>query len=396
MTTRDPRPDDPLTVARELARQFAATARARDAAGGTPRAERTLLRESGLLALAIPAAWGGGGAPWPTVFQTVQIIAAADASLAQVYGFQHVLLATCQLFGAPEHARRLLEATAAQRWFWGNALNPLDRRLALVATPSGRVLRGDKSYSTGGIDSDMLILSALEDGTGKLVVAAIPSARAGIELRDDWDNMGQRQTDSGSTRFDDVAVSGDEILTILATPGPLGTPFASLRPCIAQLTFTHVFLGIADAALAAARDYVRTRTRPWYVTKLESNTQDPYVLAHFGEMVAALAGAQAVTDRAAQALERAWQRGDALTVDERGQVAVEIATAKLLATRAVLDITTQIFETTGPGATAAGWGFDRFWRNARTLTLHDRLDYKVHDLGQWYLNEQWPPPSFYS
>jgi alkylation response protein AidB-like acyl-CoA dehydrogenase len=393
MTTRDPRPDDPLTVARELARQFAATARARDAAGGTPRAERNLLRESGLLALAVPAAWGGGGAPWPTVLQTVQIIAAADASLAQVYGFQHVLLATCQLFGTPEQSQRLLETTAAQRWFWGNTLNPLDRRLALVATPAGRVLRGDKSYSTGAIDSDMLIVSALDDGTGKLIVAAIPTARAGIELRDDWDSMGQRQTDSGSSRFHDVVVGSDEIL---ATPGPLGTTLATLRPCISQLVFTHIFLGIADAALAAARDYVRTRTRPWYLTKLESNTQDPYVLAHFGEMVAALAGAQAVTDRAAHGLERAWQRGDALTVDERGGLAVEVATAKLLASRAVLDITTQMFETTGASATSAAWGFDRFWRNARTLTLHDRLDYKVHDLGQWYLNEQWPPPSFYA
>jgi len=239
----------------------------------------------------------------------------------------------------------------------------------------------------------MLIISALDDGTGKLIVAAIPTARAGIELHDDWDNMGQRQTDSGSSRFHDVAVADDEIL---ATPGPLGNTLATVRPCIAQLVFTHIYLGIADAALAAARDYVRTRTRPWYLTKLESNTQDPYVLARFGDMVAALAGAQAVADRAGDSLERAWRRGDALTVDDRGSLAVEIATAKLLASRAVLDITTQIFETTGPGATSTTWGFDRFWRNARTLTLHDRLDYKVHDLGQWYLNDQWPTPSFYS
>jgi len=120
------------------------------------------------------------------------------------------------------------------------------------------------------------------------------------------------------------------------------------------------------------------------------------VLAHFGNMVGALAGAQAAADRADHAVERAWQRGDALTTDERGQLAIDIAAAKLLATRAVLDITSQIFEATGPGATNTAWGFDRFWRNARTLTLHDRLDYKVHDLGQWYLNGQWPTPSFYS
>jgi len=393
MSQRDPTPADPLTTARRLAGQLAATARERDVAGGTARAERSLIRESGLLELAIPAAWGGGGASWQTVMQVVQIIAAADASLAQVYGFQHVLLATCQLFGTPEQARRFLEETAANNWFWGNALNPLDRRLALVSTPSGRVLRGDKSFSTGAIDSDMLIVSALEDGTGKLIVAAIPTARAGVQLHDDWHNMGQRQTDSGSSRFDDVVVHDHEIL---GPPGPLGSTFATLRPCIPQLVFTQVFLGIADAALGAARDFVRTRTRPWLASKVESNTQDPYVLGHFGEMVSALAGAQAAAERAADGLDRAWRRGDELTADERGRVAIDIAAAKLLASRAVLDITSRIFEVTGPGATHASWGFDRFWRNARVLTLHDRLDYKVHDLGQWYLNDRWPTPSFYS
>jgi alkylation response protein AidB-like acyl-CoA dehydrogenase len=384
---------DPSTLARELAAKLAATARDRDRLGGTPRAERALVRDSGLLKIGIPVAWGGGGASWPTIMQVTQILAAADSSMAQVYGFQHVLLATCQLFGAPAQARRLLEATAANNWFWGNSLNPLDRRLALVTTEAGRVLRGEKSFSTGGIDSDMLIVSAIEDGTGKLIVAALPTARAGIQLHDDWDNMGQRQTDSGSSSFTDVVVHDDEILS---TPGPLGSTFATLRPCIPQLVFTHVFLGIADAALAEARDYVRTRTRPWTGTKVEVNTQDPYVLAHFGNMVGALAGAQAAADLAALELDRAWAKGDALTADERGRLAVRVATAKVLATRAVLDITTQIFEVTGAGGTSGKWGFDRFWRNARTLTLHDRLDYKVHDLGQWFLNDQWPTPSFYS
>jgi alkylation response protein AidB-like acyl-CoA dehydrogenase len=239
----------------------------------------------------------------------------------------------------------------------------------------------------------MLIISAIEDGTGKLVVAAIPTARAGIELHDDWDCMGQRQTDSGGSHFADVVVHEDEIL---GPPGPLGSTFATLRPCIAQLVFTHVYLGIADGALAEAKDYVRTRTRPWLGTNVETNTADPYVLEHFGDMVTALIGAQAAADQAAVALDRAWKLGDDLTVDDRGQLAVAVAAAKVLATRAVLDITTRMFEVTGASGTSGKWGFDRFWRNARTLTLHDRLDYKVHDLGQWFLNDRWPTPSFYS
>jgi alkylation response protein AidB-like acyl-CoA dehydrogenase len=384
---------DPVTVARQLAVKLAATARDRDRQGGTPRAERNLVRDSGLLTIGIPAAFGGGGASWPQIMQVIQTIAAADSSMAQVYGFQHVLLSTCLLFGTPAQSRKLLEGTVANRWFWGNTLNPLDRRLALVTTRTGRVLRGDKSYSTGSLDSDMLIVSALEDGTGKLIVAALPTARPGIELFEDWDNMGQRQTDSGSSKFTDVAIHDDEIL---GPPGPLGSPFASLRPCIPQLVFTHVFLGIADGALAEAKDYVRARTKPWLGTKLESNTQDPYVLSHFGDMVAQLTGAQAAADRAAVELDHAWRRGDAITPEERGKLAISVAAAKVLASRAVLDITAQIFEVTGAGGTGGKWGFDRHWRNARTLTLHDRLDYKLSELGQWFLNDQLPTPSFYS
>jgi hypothetical protein len=32
----------------------------------------------------------------------------------------------------------------------------------------------------------------------------------------------------------------------------------------------------------------------------------------------------------------------------------------------------------------------------RTLTLHDRLDYKVREAGDFALNGQFPTPSFYS
>jgi alkylation response protein AidB-like acyl-CoA dehydrogenase len=384
---------DPVTIARELAGKLSATARDRDRLGGTPRAERALIRETGLLKLVVPREWGGGGAAWPTAMRITQILAAADPSIAQVVGMHHVLLATGRLFGTPQQARRLLEGTAANNWFWGNALNPLDRRLALVTTRSGRVLRGQKSFSTGSVDSDMLIVGATDEATGKLAVIAIPTARAGIQLHDDWDNMGQRQTDSGSSSFADVAVEDDEIL---GPPGPNGSTFSTLRVCIPQLTFTHVFLGIADGALAAARDYVRTRTRPWPGSKVDSNTADPYVLERFGDMVCKLAGAQAAADHAAVELDATLQLGDSVTVDDRGRLAVRIAIAKVLASRAVLDITSQIFEVTGASGTGGAWGFDRFWRNARTLTLHDRVDYKVHDVGQWFLNDQWPAPSFYS
>lgn len=53
---------DPREIARQLARQFAQTAAERDRQGGNPKAERDLIRRSGLLSLSIPTEYGGQGA----------------------------------------------------------------------------------------------------------------------------------------------------------------------------------------------------------------------------------------------------------------------------------------------------------------------------------------------
>jgi alkylation response protein AidB-like acyl-CoA dehydrogenase len=379
-----------IAAAHELAQVLAVGAGPRDRRGGTAKRERDAIRSSGLLPLAIPTELGGIGASWSTVFEAVRIVAQADASLGQLFGFHHVIVATCRLFGSPEQWRRLLEGTARLGWFWGNALN---RRLILRRTPDGLKLRGMKSFSTGATDSDMLLISALDEQTEKIVVAAVPTRRPGIDVRDDWDNIGQRLTDSGSTVFADVDLNEREIL---GPPGPLGSTFATLRSCIAQLTFVNVYLGIGYGALANAKPYTRSRTRIWPGSGVENACDDPYVLEHFGSMWAQLCAAVAAADRAAQILDQAWSRQDELTPEERGEVALMIAAAKVVASRAVLDISARVFEATGAGATSTQWDLDRFWRNARTLTLHDRLDYKVRELGDWVLNDRIPVPSFYS
>ena len=388
--------NDPVSVADALAKNFALTAVARDRQGGTPKAERDAIRQSGLLGLVVPRALGGLGASWQTTFQTVRAIARADGSVAHVYGFQHLLLATVRLFGGVAKFEALAGETAKRRLFWGNALNPLDTRAAIVPDPNGAdgeyIVRGEKSFCSGARDADMLIVSAL-DPNGKLVIAAIPADRPGITAREDWDNMGQRQTDSGSVVFDGVRISKREIL---ADPGPLGSTYATLRPLIAQISLINVYLGIAEGALAEARTLTRERGKGWFLSGIEQVVDDPYVLATFGDLVAEVTAARHSAEAAARALDTAWSKEDALTTDERGALAVAVAAAKITATRAGLEVTTRIFDATGARATTARLGLDRYWRNLRTHTLHDPVDYKKRDLGRWYLTDALPKPSFYS
>jgi alkylation response protein AidB-like acyl-CoA dehydrogenase len=259
--------------------------------------------------------------------------------------------------------------------------------------PTGTFCRGEKSFCSGARDADVLVVSAKDATTGKLVVAAIPARRAGITARDDWDNMGQRQTDSGSVSFEAVSVQDAEIL---ADPGPLGSTFATLRPLIAQLSLSNVYLGIAEGALATARTIARQRERAWFSSGIERAVDDPYVLATLGDLFAQIEAARHLTDAAAIALDRVWLRGDDLTSDERGECAVAVAAAKIITTRVGLDVATRIFDATGARATSARVGLDRFWRDLRTHTLHDPLDYKLRDVGRWVLAGEWPKPSFYS
>ena len=384
----------PLQTARRLAAEFAETAVERDEAGGTPKLQRDAIRQSGLLALSIPTQFGGLGASWSETLGVVREFAKVDSSIAHVFGFQHLMLATVRLFSRPDQWQPWFEQTARKNWFWGNALNPLDTRTVVKTFDGWREFSGKKSFCSGASDSEMLIASAIDESAGgKLLIAAIPSGRTGITLHGDWDNMGQRQTDSGSATFERVRVEENELLL---DPGPLSTPFACLRPLIAQLHFSHIFLGIAEGALEEARHYTLKEGRPWFRSKAQHVSEDPYVLRHFGEFWVGLESVRLLVERAADQLDEAWHKGHALGAEERAQLALSIATAKVAAVRTGLDICSRLFEVTGARATHASLRLDRHWRNLRTQSLHDPVDYKLHELGEWALNQTRPTPSFLS
>jgi alkylation response protein AidB-like acyl-CoA dehydrogenase len=384
---------EPLAVARLLADSFALTAVERDHRGGTPKFERDALRNSGLLSLIIPQQYGGYGANWQETLLVVRELAKVDSSIAHVYGFQHLMLATVRLFSRPDQWERWFEQTAQLDWFWGNALNPLDDRTISKSYAHWHEFSGKKSFCSGALDSEMLIASAIKKTDGELVIAAIPTLRTGITIMDDWDNIGQRQTDSGTVNFEKVRVEENELLT---EPGPLSNPFACLRPLIAQLILTNIYLGIAEGAFNDAQNYTLHEARPWSNANVEATREDPYILGHYGEFWVGLEATRALTNLAAEKLDNAWAKELALTEEERGLVATSISAAKVLATRTGLDITSRMFEVAGSRATHAGLRLDRHWRNLRTHTLHDPIDYKIKELGEWALNGSFPNPTFYS
>lgn len=383
---------DPLVQAQSLAAAFEKTAAVRDKQGGTAKIERDLIRASGLLSLSIPKAYGGQGADWETIFKTIQLIAQVDSSLAHVYGFHHLLIATVQLFARPEQYESWFRQTAQQQLFWGNALNPLDRRTQVQQLNDDTfIFQGEKSFCSGSIDSDMLLCSGYTQ-EDKLLIAVVPTQRDGIRFLGDWNNMGQRQTDSGTTHFEQVKILKHELLL---NPGPLSTPYSSLRPLIAQLIFVHLFLGVAEGAFKVAHQAVQHQ-KAWAKSSATQSVDDPYIQKHFAEFYVQLESVRLLTNKARTLLQNAWNEGPDLSAQQRGEVSVAVATAKIAATRTGLMLTQDMFQVMGARATTAALNLDRFWRNVRTQTLHDPIDYKYQEVGEWVLTGKVPHPSFYS
>jgi alkylation response protein AidB-like acyl-CoA dehydrogenase len=386
---------DPLDAAHELAARLAETAIERDRIGGHAGPERELIRASGLLALSVPRSHGGRGADWATVLQAVRIVARADSALAHVLGFHHLQLAGVQLYGSPAQQQRLLKASIEEQIFWGNALNPLDKRLVATPTAGGYLLNGIKSFASGSIGADWLTVSAWDPLAGGALIAVLPARQPGIDVQPDWDAFGQRQTDSGNVRFEGVLLP-DEL--VLQAPGQPATPRSTLRSQVAQLIMANLYLGLAEGAMDAARRYLREEARPWLLSSPEVRdaTDDPFVQHRFGQFRLLVRPAQLLADRAALELDAAWRLGADLSAAGRGEVALAVAEAKVLAHRAAIEIASQLFELTGARSTSARFGLDRYWRNARVHTLHDPIDYKLRDLGRHALDGSLPEPTPYS
>lgn len=396
-----PAPDAPLPLseadvlrrAEVLADTLAADAVARDQAGGHAAIAREQIRSSGLLTLTIAREHGGLGARWPLFYAVLRRLAAADSALAHVFGFHHLQLASITLFGSAEQEARLHAATVNEGWFWGNALNPLDKRTRAVELPDGGFrLHGSKSYCSGSVGSDQLLVSGWHEPSQTIAIGTVSSRHPGVRIDADWDAFGQRQTDSGSVHFHQVDLPGSDILQL---PAHVQTPRATLRTLVSQLILTNLYVGIAQGAFEEARALVQG-SKPWLLSGVTRAADDPYIQHRLAQLWLLLRPAERAADAAADVLQAALDQGDAATKADRGAVAVAVIEARALAHKAATDISHQFFELTGARSTSSRLGLDRFWRNARVHTLHDPIDYKYRDLGRWLLDGKFPDPTSYS
>jgi alkylation response protein AidB-like acyl-CoA dehydrogenase len=387
-----------LERAREVADILSADAVGRDRANESPYNEVALLKGAGLVTLLGPAAHGGGGQTWETAYKVIRTIARGDGSIGQLLGYHYLWSWTAELVGTDEQRAEFAKGYTENNWLIGGAVNPRDGDLVVKDNGDDLSFSGKKSFSTGGVVSDLTILEGVLEGTEAHVFAAVPTDQEGIVFGNDWDNLGQRLTESGSVRINDVHVPWQDALGYVNKEfQPL--VYATLNVPTIQLVFTNFYLGIAQGALDRATDYTRSTTRAWPYSgdNKEFAHEEFYILEGYGDLQSKVWADEALIDRTgARISEILHNEREALTPEARGEIAVQVAASKLRIAQDGLDLTTKIFELTGARASANSVGLDIYWRNLRTHTLHDPLPYKVREVGEYALLRQLPEPTWYT
>ncbi|PRY55980.1 acyl-CoA dehydrogenase family protein [Glycomyces artemisiae] len=400
-STRPTTPEGWVERAREVAARLAVDAVARDREGATPYAEVELLKDAGLVPLLAPAEYGGGGQDWTTAYRVIRAVAAGDGSIGQLLGYHYLWAWAARLVGTPAQIEAVERQAAEEGWFFGGAVNPRDDDLVIREEGGELVFNGRKTFSTGGKVSDVTVLEGVLEGTDKHVFAIVPTDQDGIVFAGDWDNLGQRLTESGSAVIEDVRVPWAAAAGYVArADGYEFVPrtYNTLNVPLIQLVFTNFYLGIAQGALETAAAYTREKTRAWpyAADRKERGVDEFYVQEAYGDLQSKLWAAEALAERAAGLIESINAHADNVTPEERGEAAVVIAAAKQTAIDAGLEIGTRIFEVTGARASANAVGLDVFWRNIRTHSLHDPVAHKRAEVGRYALTGELPAPTWYT
>lgn len=170
------------------------------------------------------------------------------------------------------------------------------------------------------------------------MIAVVNAHQPGVTHSDDWDGFGQRTTGSGTSTFKDATVEAENVIDF-------DTRF-KYQTAFYQAVLLAVLAGSIKAAAREISTEVHNRTRIFSHGNAGSFAADPQILQVVGQISARAYAAEATLERAARALQGAYEGAflDDLQEEERLNDLAELETAQAqvilteLATRATSDI----------------------------------------------------------
>jgi alkylation response protein AidB-like acyl-CoA dehydrogenase len=269
MTTTTER--DILATTRELAADFATRTEQHDREDSFPYENVEALKASGHYLMMLPKAYGGYETPLPIAANVMRMLGAGDASTALVVTQHHAVVANYSwealTWGNPVIERFMKEEIASGKVVALLAAAPeFDNRAPTTAhrTDGGWLLRGNKGFGTSSLVADWgtgPFIYTDDEGNRHNVVPLYRTDDPGFRVLDNWDTFGMRSSHSHDLEFNDVFVPDDRVVKVQAQTGPTAK-FGSggmTYSGFGLVFFASLYLGIADAAFAAAKEYLAER-----------------------------------------------------------------------------------------------------------------------------------------
>jgi acyl-CoA dehydrogenase len=280
------------------------------AAGEVPRQLYRDLGELGLFGISVPEEYGGAGLTTHK-FTAIEYEEIARVGVLLGGSSCHVLLALpyLKLLGTAEQLQRYLPGFVTGEQMWalamtepgtGSDLTGIRTTAKLSADGTHYVLNGAKTFITGGVNADRVILAARtsppreDDRHFGLSLFAVDTSLPGYRVGRKLDKLGLRTSDTAELAFVDVQVPAEDLLGEEDKGfSYLGRNLASERWGIAHGAYAQ-----AKAAVALAQAY--TTDRKVFGKPVATFQNTKFELAACKAEVDA---AEAVTDRALEALD---------------------------------------------------------------------------------------------
>jgi len=382
-----------LLQVRELGRTVIGPAARRvDRDGDYPREAIEALKQAGLTALAIPVEAGGYGAGFRGDVAALPLalmeIASWCSSASQVLALHNSAVQYVHALGDEAQTAFFFAEVRKGAMFgsFGSENRPdgpgAGRRSTLTPVDGGYLLEGDKRFATGSPGAKWafwhsVLAEEADNPQAPLAMPVVALDAPNVTVHGDWDGIGQRGTGSGTVSARQAFIPERQLI---GRPGAFAAhgDFFSAQ---FNVHFAAQFTGIAYGAYREALRYAADKLSAGQTA--DTARADPVLALRLGDLSAKLAASRQLVLHAARLLH-AYQE----TPELLPSVRVAASHAKIVATETALEVTNDVFQTMGARAATRKNDFDMYYRNARTLTLHDPVDKHRETAGRLQLGER--------
>jgi alkylation response protein AidB-like acyl-CoA dehydrogenase len=350
-----------VSLATNLAEQFAGRADEADKEGVLPAEDVAALKESGYLGISVPREFGGFGLSLRDCVAAHLTLAQGSTSTAIVAGMQ------VHIFGHQREVRSWDDAwyeefcrlAASGALFNSIASEPemgSPSRGGLPATTAvpaengeGWVVNGRKTWSTGGKHLTHMLVRVALQGEGAVVL--VEQDMPGVEWITTWsDSLSLRASDSHDVVFNDVRIPQNYVVE---------RGDAKAKPNVwFPMIMSTIYLGAAVAARNRVIQFALERV-PTALGKPIATL--PKIQRQIGEIDVALQAARSLLfDVAAE-----WMGDDA----DRKQMSARIAAAKTMVTETANKVTDQALRIAGGSSITKALPLERYFRDVRAGSM---------------------------